>query len=144
MRSAGHKPRQEVPKNETTVTCADRLTLLLCLTACSQAENQNNPAARYAITGTPEHPEDYEVAFLGYTIWWGQAPKVLYTFLESYDFGYTAIVPFCTSGSSGIGSSTDGLQELTKNARWLNGQRFGAGTGEDEIAQWVDGLGLGL
>ena len=75
---------------------------------CRANQEQNDPAARPAITGTLEHPEDYDVVFLGYPIWWGQAPKVIYTFLESCDFGDAAIVPFCTSGSSGIGSSADG------------------------------------
>lgn len=109
---------------------------------CRANQEQNDPAARPAITGTLENPEDYDVVFLGYPIWWGQAPKVIYTFLESCDFGDATIVPFCTSGSSGIGSSADGLQALTENAQWLDGQRFGAGAGEDEVAQWVDGLGL--
>lgn len=107
-------------------------------------QEQNDPAARPAITGTLEHPEDYDVVFLGYPIWWGQAPKVIYTFLESCDFGGATIVPFCTSGSSSIGSSADGLQELTENAQWLDGQRFSGGASQDEVAQWVDSLGLDL
>ena len=109
---------------------------------CRANQEQNDPAARPAITGTLENPEDYDVVFLGYPIWWGQAPKVIYTFLESCDFGDATIVPFCTSGSSGIGSSADGLQELTENAQWLDGQRFSSGASQDEVAQWVDGLGL--
>lgn len=107
-------------------------------------QEQNDPAARPAITGTLEHPGDYDVVFLGYPIWWGQAPKVIYTFLESCDFGGATIVPFCTSGSSSIGSSADGLQELTENAQWLDGQRFSGGASQDEVAQWVDSLGLDL
>ncbi len=110
--------------------------------SCRANQEQNDPAARPAITGTLEHPEDYDVVFLGYPIWWGQAPKVMYTFLESFDLGDATIVPFCTSGSSGIGSSAGGLQELTENAQWLDGQRFSSGAGRDEVAQWVDSLGL--
>lgn len=109
---------------------------------CRANQEQNDPAARPAITGTLENPEDYDVVFLGYPIWWGQAPKVIYTFLESCDFGDATIVPFCTSGSSGIGSSADGLQELMENAQWLDGQRFSSGASQDEVAQWVDSLGL--
>ena len=112
--------------------------------SCRANQEQNDPAARPAITGTLENPEDYDVVLLGYPIWWGQAPKVIYTFLESYDFGDATIVPFCTSGSSGIGSSADGLQELTENAEWLDGQRFSSGASQDEVAQWVDSLGLDL
>ena len=112
--------------------------------SCRANQEQNDPAARPAITGTLENPEDYDVVFLGYPIWWGQAPKVIYSFLESYDFGDATIVPFCTSGSSGIGSSAEGLQELTENAQWLDGQRFSSGASQDEVAQWVDSLGLDL
>ena len=110
--------------------------------SCRANQEQNDSAARPALAGTLQNPQDYDVVFLGYPIWWGQAPKVLYTFLESCDFGDATIVPFCTSGSSSIGSSAEGLQELTESARWLEGQRFSAGTGEEEIAQWVDSLGL--
>ena len=110
--------------------------------SCRANQEQNDPAARPAITGTPEHPEDYDVVFLGYPIWWGQAPKVICTFLESCDFGDATIVPFCTSGSSGIGSSADRLQELTENAQWLDGQRFSGSASQDTAASWVEGLNL--
>ncbi len=112
--------------------------------SCRANQEQNDPAARPAITGTLEQPENYDVVFLGYPIWWGQAPKVIYTFLERCDFGDATIVPFCTSGSSSIGSSADALHELTENAQWLDGQRFDSGAGQDEVAQWVDSLGLDL
>ena len=102
----------------------------------------NDPSARPAISGSVENMDQYEIVFLGYPIWWGQAPKVIYTFLESCDFGDATIVPFCTSGSSGIGSSADGLQELTENARWLDGQRFSGSASQNTAASWVQGLDL--
>ena len=108
--------------------------------SCRANQEQNDPAARPAITGTLEHPENYDVVFLGYPIWWGQAPKVMYTFLESYDLGDATIVPFCTSGSSGIGGSLDDLHALAPEATWLDGQRFSSGADQDEVAQWVDSL----
>lgn len=110
--------------------------------SCRANQEQNDPTARPAITGTLEHPENYDVVFLGYPIWWGQAPKVIYTFLESCDFGDATIVPFCTSGSSGIGGSLDDLHALAPESNWLDGQRFSSGTSQDEVAQWVDSLGL--
>ena len=110
--------------------------------SCRANQEQNDPAARPAITGTLENPEDYDVVFLGYPIWWGQAPKVMYTFLESYDLGDATIVPFCTSGSSGIGGSLDDLHALAPEATWLDGQRFSGGASQDEVAQWVDSLDL--
>lgn len=111
---------------------------------CRANQEQTDPSARPAITGELDDPEQYDVVFLGYPIWWGQAPKVLYTFLERYDFGDAVIVPFCTSGSSGIGSSAEGLQELTAQAQWLDGQRFSSGASQEEIAQWVESLALEL
>lgn len=109
---------------------------------CRANQEQTDPAARPAIDGTLENPGDYDVVFLGYPIWWGQAPKVISTFLESYDFSGKTIVPFCTSGSSGIGSSTDHLHALAPDANWLDSQRFDAGASREEIARWVEGLDI--
>ena len=64
--------------------------------------------------------EDYEAIFLGYPIWWGDAPKIISTFLETYDFDGKTIVPFCTSGSSSIGGSVSDLEALTSGAAWLD------------------------
>ena len=111
---------------------------------CRANREQNDPSARPALSGTLEHPEDYDIVFLGYPIWWGQAPKVIYTFLESYDFGDAIIVPFCTSGSSGIGSSAENLQPLAPQADWRQGRRFSAGASRDEVSSWVWGLGIPL
>ena len=110
--------------------------------SCRANQEQNDPNARPAISGTPEHPEDYDVVFLGYPIWWGQAPKVMSTFLESCEFGDAAIVPFCTSGSSDIGSSAENLQSLAPAANWLTGQRFSGSADQEEVASWVESLDL--
>lgn len=107
---------------------------------CRANQEQNDPDARPAISGTLENPDSYDVVFLGYPIWWGQAPKILYTFLESYDFGGATIVPFCTSGSSGIGSSATDLHTLAPDANWLSGQRFSGSASESTVASWVEGL----
>ncbi len=86
----------------------------------------------------------YDVIFLGYPIWWGQAPKIISTFLESYDLSGKTIVPFCTSGSSGVGSSATNLQSLASGATWLDGQRFSGGASRSTVETWVNGLGLTL
>ena len=109
---------------------------------CRASLEQNDPTARPAIAGTPENPERYDVVFLGYPIWWGQAPRIMETFLEGCDFGGAAIVPFCTSGSSGIGSSAESLQPLAPDARWLPGQRFDGSASRETVASWVEGLDL--
>ena len=109
---------------------------------CRANREQNDPNARPAISGSLENPENYSVVFLGYPIWWGQAPRIIDTFLESYDFSGVTIVPFCTSGSSGIDGSLDTLHALAADAQWLPGQRFSAGADASSVAVWVDGLDL--
>ena len=74
----------------------------------------------------------------------GQAPRIISTFLESYDFSGKTIIPFCTSGSSGIGSSATKLHNLTSGANWLDGRRFGGGTSRGTMIEWVNSLGLGV
>lgn len=100
-------------------------------------------AARPAIATRMEGMEGYDVVLLGYPIWWGQAPRIVSTFLESYDFGGKTVVPFCTSGSSDIGSSAEQLHPLCgEGVIWLTGRRFAGGTSYEEMAQWVGGLEL--
>lgn len=84
--------------------------------------------------GSVENIEQYDVIFIGYPIWWGQAPKIIYTFFESfdYDFAGVTIIPFCTSGSSGIGTSAKNLQSLAPSANWKAGARI-SGTNVDAL-----------
>lgn len=123
---------------ETPYTSAD----LNYNTDCRANREQNDAGARPAISGGVDNMEQYDVIFLGYPIWWGQAPKIISTFLESYDLSGKTIVPFCTSGSSGIGSSASNLHSLAGNVTWLDGQRFGGGASRSTVESWVNGLGL--
>lgn len=102
----------------------------------------SDPTARPAISGSVENMEQYDIVFLGYPIWWGDAPRIMSTFVESYDFSGKTVVPFCTSGGSGIGSSASNLERLTNGAEWLSGHRFGGGDAQNTIMEWVNGLGL--
>ena len=105
-------------------------------------QEQNDSSARPAISGSVDNMADYDVVFLGYPIWHGQAPKIIYTFLESYDFTGKTIVPFCTSHSSGIGSSDTNLHPLTSGANWLAGRRFAGGASRSRMEEWIGGLEL--
>ena len=125
---------------ETPYTSAD----LNYNTDCRANREQNDASARPAISGSVDNMEQYDVIFLGYPIWWGQAPKIIYTFLESYDLSGKTIVPFCTSGSSGIGSSATNLHTLASSAAWLDGQRFSGSASRSTVENWVNGLGLTL
>lgn len=106
------------------------------------SQEMNDPDARPAISGSVDNMEQYDVIFLGYPIWWGEAPRIINTFLESYDLSGKTIVPFCTSASSPMGSSATSLQGLTGSATWLDGQRFSGGASSSEVQSWVDSLNL--
>lgn len=110
---------------------------------CRANAEQRDSSARPAIAGREEKLGEYDVIFLGYPIWWGKAPKVVYTFLESYDFGNAVIVPFCTSGGSGIGNSIGDLRALAPDARWAEGRRFESTPDREEVLRWADSLGIG-
>lgn len=103
---------------------------------------QNDPSARPAIKGKCENLADYDVVFLGYPIWWGKAPKVIFTFLESHDLTGKTIVPFCTSHSSGIGSSDTDLHRLASGAEWKPGRRFGGNESKETIENWIKSMDL--
>ncbi len=109
---------------------------------CRANREQNNPTSRPAIKRMPDNLEEYDVVFLGYPIWWGKAPRVIFTFLEGGDFSGKTIIPFCTSHSSGIGSSDTEFHSAAKDAVWKSGKRFGAGTSTTEIEKWINGLGI--
>lgn len=103
---------------------------------------QNDPSARPAIKGKCENLADYDVVFLGYPIWWGKAPKVIFTFLESHDLTGKTVVPFCTSHSSGIGSSDTDLHRLATGAEWKQGRRFNGKELKETIENWIESMNL--
>ena len=92
------------------------------------------------ITGEALDLDGYSVLYLGYPIWHGQAPRILSTFVESCDLEGVRVIPFCTSGSSGIGSSADSLAEQAGGGAWLEGRRFDSGVPDSELQAWIDGL----
>lgn len=105
-------------------------------------QEQDDPDVRPAISGSVEDMAVYDIVFIGYPIWHGQAPRIISTFLESYDFSGKTVVPFCTSHSSGIGSSDTNLHVLADGADWLAGSRFASGTSRSTIEEWIGGLDL--
>ena len=105
-------------------------------------KEQNDRKARPAISGGVENMDEYDIVFIGYPIWWAEAPKIIYTFLESYDFTGKTIVPFCTSGGSGVGNSAKNLHGSASKATWLNGTRLSGGASQSSIDSYVAGLGF--
>ena len=98
---------------------------------------QKDNSARPAIHGKVSSFEKYDTIVIAYPIWWGQAPRIIDTFLESYDFSGKKIVPLCTSASSDVGSSADALHTLcSASTKWVDGKRFSKSTSKQELEQW--------
>ena len=107
------------------------------------SKEQNDATARPEISGELPVLDGYENVYLGYPIWWGQAPKILYTFVENCSLSGKTVIPFCTSASSGIGTSATNLQAVdTSQATWLTGRRFSGSSPKSEVESWISGLGL--
>lgn len=104
-------------------------------------QEQDDPNARPAINGSVEDMSQYDTVLLGYPIWHGQAPRIISTFLESSDFAGKTIIPFCTSHSSGVGSSADNLHDLCPDTvTWIEGTRFVSGASGKEIVNWLQNI----
>jgi len=101
---------------------------------------QNDPDVRPEIGSDPVSLDGYTTIYIGYPIWWGEEPRIMDTFVESYDFDGITMIPFCTSSSSGIGRSGQNLADNAGSGNWLEGARFGGGASEDELSTWIDGL----
>ena len=101
---------------------------------------QNDKSVRPGIASETLDLSGYATIYVGFPIWWGEEPRILDTFVESYDFSGKTMIPFCTSSSSGIGSSGRNMEKLTSGATWLDGRRFGGSVSVDELRAWADGL----
>ncbi len=99
--------------------------------------------SRPAIANRVADMARYDTVFVGFPIWWYQAPRIIETFLESYDFAGKTVVPFATSGGSGMGETERILQSCCMgNARWLPGRRLSSRESAASVQKWVDGLPL--
>ena len=104
---------------------------------CRANDEQNDANARPAISNKLENLEDYDVIFIGYPIWWGTMPKIINTFLDTYDLSDKTIMPFCTSGSSGISSSVSAIKSACPNADVKTAFRGTSGTTSTQIRTWL-------
>ena len=98
---------------------------------------QNDKSARPEMAGDEIDISPYTTIYLGFPIWWGEEPRIMDTFVESCDFNGKTVIPFCTSGISGIGNSGANLAENAGSGNWKDGERFSGGASEDEIKEWV-------
>lgn len=101
-----------------------------------------DPKSRPAIAGKVADMAQYDTVFVGFPIWWYQAPRIIETFLESYDFSGKTVIPFATSGGSGMGKTNEKLAPSCPGAKLLHGNVFSAYSGKDDLSAWVETLNL--
>ena len=100
----------------------------------------NDPNVRPAIANDTVNLESYTTVYIGYPIWWGDAPRIMSTFVEAHDFDGKTVIPFCTSGGSGIGRSGSSLASQAGSGNWLDGKRLDAGISESGIQDWISSM----
>ena len=103
-------------------------------------KEQNDPKSRPEIGSEKISVKEYKKIYIGFPIWWGEEPRIVDTFVESYDFSDITMIPFCTSSSSGIGRSGQNLAENAKSGTWLDGKRFSGSVSETELKNWINSL----
>lgn len=101
----------------------------------------NDPSSRPAIKGMPEDIAGYDTIFIGYPIWWGLAPRIVNTFIESLGGDKKTIIPFATSGGSGITGSVSALKSAYPGHDWKEGRLLNT-TDRNTVRSWTDSLGL--
>lgn len=99
----------------------------------------NDPTTRPEIAERVSNMADYDTVFIGFPIWWYVAPRIIHTFVESYDFSGKTLVPFATSGGSGMGRTVDELRKLCPNANWKAGEMMN-GISDKLIVDWANAL----
>ena len=102
----------------------------------------NDPSSRPAIAEHVDHMDQYDTVFVGFPIWWYEAPRIIHTFLEEYDFTGKTIVPFATSGGSGMGKTSEILQKVCPVANVLAGRKMNASVSEAQVKKWMEEMGL--
>lgn len=101
-----------------------------------------NDSARPALAQAAPDLSPYDVVFVGFPIWWYMEPRIIDTFLEACDLGEKTVVPFATSGSSGISRAASRMRGLVPQARVLDGRMMNDRPSASELEAWIQGLGL--
>lgn len=111
--------------------------------ASRSSVEMNDLTSRPAIANHVANMDAYDTVFIGFPIWWYVAPTIVNTFLEAYDFAGKTVIPFVTSGGSGMGRTEDILKACcSPETRWLPGKRLPSRASEAEVRRWVESLGL--
>ena len=97
----------------------------------------NDRSSRPVIGNKVENMDQYDTVFVGFPVWWYREPSIIDTFMEAYNFDGKTVIPFATSGGSGLGDSAKNMQELAKGAKVVNGKRFSSGASAEELGSWA-------
>lgn len=100
-------------------------------------------SCRPAMDGYAGNMDDYDTVFVGFPIWWGREPSIIDTFLEAHNFGGKRIIPFCTSGATGVEKAVEHIKGIVgENVTVEAGKRLGADGAEEEVKLWTELLGI--
>ena len=102
----------------------------------------NDPACRPAIAAPAADLDQYDTVFVGFPIWWYVEPRIVDTFLERSDFSGKTVIPFATSGGSGMGKTNEKLLPSCKGAKLLEGKVFKRNVSKEKLSTWAYGLEL--
>ena len=100
----------------------------------------NDVKSRPAIVNRVEDMAQYDIVFVGFPIWWYQAPRIIETFLGSYDFSGKAVIPFATSGGSGMGKTAEILKVACPGSKIDSGKRLSSRESTASVREWVESL----
>ena len=106
---------------------------------CRATKEQNDSLARPEIANKI-NVEEYDTVYLGYPIWWGDVPKIVLTFLDTYNLEGKTIIPFCTSGGTDIEKSMNTLKKYNNKINWIDGKRFSSNVSQTELENWVNSI----
>lgn len=108
--------------------------------ASRSSREMNDESCRPAITGTVENMDAYDTVFVGFPVWWYVEPRIIDTFLESYDFTGKTVVPFATSGGSGLGRAPQRMQQIAAGSTVTGGKLLNGRQSADALRAWAESL----
>ena len=98
----------------------------------------NDRSSRPAISSKVENITQYSYVFVGFPVWWYREPSIIDTFMESYEWNGITVIPFATSGGSGLGDSGKNMEALGKGSKVLAGKKLSSGVSESELSAWIN------